>query len=66
MLVFFAIAVVVSLFVAVLVASRFLFRKEPAPNHAIVHRRYSYRSDPHSDQTTALPNRLSDNEVTDR
>jgi len=60
-----AILLVVLAFIlcAVLVAS--LSGKQPQPNHRLLHKRYSYRADPHADQTTVSPNRLRDNEISD-
>lgn len=40
-------------------------RERPVSNCQVVQRRYSYRSEPHADQTTAFPNRLRDNEITE-
>jgi len=40
-------------------------KNEPKPNHKLLSKRYSYRSEPHADQTTMAPNQLRDNPVSD-
>lgn len=65
LLVLFAIFAAISVFVVSTATVSLTARRQILPNHAVVNKRYSYRSEPHADQTTAYPNRLRDNEVTD-
>jgi len=65
LLVLSAILLVVAVFVLCAIVISNLSRKNPQPNHAVLHKRYSYRAEPHADQTTVRPNRLRDNEISD-
>ena len=65
MLVFFAIAAVIILFIGVAVLIVCTTRKGPKGFYEVAHKRYGYRNEPHADSTTEQPNRLKDNEITD-
>lgn len=66
LLVLSAVLAVVALFLLAAIIVSAAQRNRPQPNYALLHQRYSYRNDPHADQTTTYPNRLHDNELTDR
>jgi hypothetical protein len=65
LLVIFAIFLTIAFFMGCTAIVSFATRVKVLPNYALVHKRYSYRSEPHADQTTVFPHRLRDNEVTD-
>lgn len=65
MLVLVAIVAVVVLFLIVGICIAGTTRKGPKGFHEQARKKYGYRNDPHADSTTAEPNRLRDNEVTD-
>lgn len=65
MIVLVAIAAVFLVFTFITALAWGSRKQAPQPIHAVVHRQYAYRNEPHADATTALPNRLRDNPVTD-
>lgn len=66
LLILSAILAVVAFFLLAAILVSAAHKNRPQPNYALLPRRYSYRNDPHADQTTTYPNRLHDNEFTDR
>lgn len=65
MLVLIAIVAVILLFLLIGILISGFTRKGSGGFHEQAHKKYGYRNDPHADSTTAEPNRLRKNEVTD-
>lgn len=65
LLVVSAVLFVVAVFLLCAIAVSRFSRDRPPANHEVLHKRYSYRAEPHADQTTVRPNRLRDNEISD-